>query len=206
MVEVKGPSAETSQELKTFGVITMPKRTREHHAWLLEQLTDPRAIATYLDAAINDSQEMFLIALRNVAEAHKMSRVADKAGVGRESLYKTLSNEGNPRLNTLEAVLGAVGVKISIQPQQQLATTGSTGGGQSNRAILGGTVILMEAKTKDQKYSNASSTLIQIYGQTWNGGNYTVTSPPSDPNALNAMVANLLPAQGSVTGRDEYAD
>ena len=47
----------------------MPKRTRDYHEFLLEQLTDPVFAAGYLNEARQDSQKMFLKALRNVAEA-----------------------------------------------------------------------------------------------------------------------------------------
>ena len=76
----------------------MPKRTRSYRSWLLGQLTDPRIAADYLNAARGDSPKMFLVALRNVAKAHQMAKVAKSAGVARESLYNTLSRGGNPRL------------------------------------------------------------------------------------------------------------
>lgn len=45
-----------------------------------------------------DSQNLFLLAIRNVAEAHgRMAKLAQKAHLGRESLYKTLSDKGNPK-------------------------------------------------------------------------------------------------------------
>ena len=93
----------------------MPKRTSDHHSWLLKQLTNPIVASNYLNAAISDSPDMFLVALRNVAEAHKMAKVADEAGVAREALYRTLSEEGNPRFDTLGAILKAVGLRISVE-------------------------------------------------------------------------------------------
>ena len=45
-----------------------------------------------------------------------MANVAQAAGVPRESLYRALSDEGNPRLDTLLKVLGALGVKLSVSP------------------------------------------------------------------------------------------
>ncbi|PYV27019.1 MAG: putative addiction module antidote protein, partial [Acidobacteria bacterium] len=57
-----------------------------------------------------------LVALRNVAKAHQMAKVAKSAGVARESLYNTLSRGGNPRLNTLDSVLKAMGLKIAVEP------------------------------------------------------------------------------------------
>lgn len=93
----------------------MPKRSTDHHSWLLDRLVDSQEATHYLNAAIEDSPEMFLKALRNVAEAHKMAQVAKKAGVVREALYTTLSKEGNPRLRTLRAVLKAVGLRMTVE-------------------------------------------------------------------------------------------
>src|SRR6266404_3918116 len=93
----------------------MPKRTSDHRSWLLKQLTKPIVAANYLNAAISDSPDMFLVALRNVAEAHRMAKVAGEAGVAREALYKTLSEEGNPRFDTLGAILKAVGLRIAVE-------------------------------------------------------------------------------------------
>ncbi len=96
----------------------MPKRTRDYHEFLLEQLTDPVFAAGYLNEARQDSQKMFLKALRNVAEAHRMAIVAAEAGVNRESLYKTLSEDGNPRLETYDSVLSALGIDYDFRPKQ----------------------------------------------------------------------------------------
>jgi probable addiction module antidote protein len=95
----------------------MPKRTRDYHSWQIKQLTDPQTAAGYLNAALNDSNEMFLKALRNVAEAGTIAKVAKKAGVRRESLYRTLSDRGNPRFDTLNSVLSVLGLRMGIQPR-----------------------------------------------------------------------------------------
>jgi probable addiction module antidote protein len=92
----------------------MPKRTSDYQAWLLIQLKDPQVAADYLNAALDDSPEIFLLALRNVAEAHRIAKVAEEAGVSRESLYRTLSEDGNPRLSTLKAVLEVMGLHIAV--------------------------------------------------------------------------------------------
>jgi probable addiction module antidote protein len=84
---------------------------------MLEQLADSRIAANYLNAAILDSPTLFLTALRDVAKAHKMAKVARGAGVRREALYRTLSVSGNPRLNTLDAVLKFLGLRLSVEPE-----------------------------------------------------------------------------------------
>jgi probable addiction module antidote protein len=101
----------------------MPKRTRNYHEWLYERLVNPIFAAEYVNAAAEDSPEMLLVAMRNVAEAHKMSRVALGANVNRESLYKTLSREGNPRLETLASILDVFGLKIAVVPKKRAART-----------------------------------------------------------------------------------
>jgi probable addiction module antidote protein len=93
----------------------MPKRTQSYHGWLLKKLSDPSYAKRYLKQAIADSPAMFLKALRNVAEAKGMSKVAEEAGVNRESLYRTLSEEGNPEYRTFNSLLVALGVKLTVE-------------------------------------------------------------------------------------------
>jgi probable F420-dependent oxidoreductase len=54
-------------------------------------------------------------ALRRVAEARGLAKVAKTAGVERESLYRALSPRGNPRLSTLVAVTKAMGLKLTFE-------------------------------------------------------------------------------------------
>ena len=98
----------------------MPKRSRDYVAGLVEDLEDPTMATHYLNAALEDSEEMFLLALRDVAEAHRMAKVAADAGLSRESLYRTLSNKGNPRLSSLVGVLRAVGLKIRVETESAI--------------------------------------------------------------------------------------
>src|SRR5438034_1075498 len=73
-----------------------------------------REDASYLNAAMEDSEEMFLVALRDVAEAKQMAKVAEGAGVARESVYRMLTAKGNPTYTSLLGILHAVGLKIKI--------------------------------------------------------------------------------------------
>jgi len=57
------------------------------------------------------------VALRTVADAlGGMGALAEKTGLSRETLYRTLSDKGNPRLDTLGAILSAFGLRLSVQP------------------------------------------------------------------------------------------
>ncbi len=93
-------------------------KTESYDAFLQEQLRDPELAAEYLTAAIEeDSPELFLIALRNVAEAHGgLGAIADATQLNRQTMYRTLSNEGNPTLSTLLTILRAVGLNLSFTP------------------------------------------------------------------------------------------
>lgn len=58
-------------------------------------------------------------ALRTVADAvGGMTALAEKTGLSRETLYRTLFERGNPRLDTLAAILAAFGLRLSVQPGQ----------------------------------------------------------------------------------------
>jgi probable addiction module antidote protein len=57
------------------------------------------------------------VALRTVADAvGGMTALADKTGLSRETLYRTLSERGNPRLDTLAAILAAFGLRLTVRP------------------------------------------------------------------------------------------
>ena len=91
--------------------------TVSHRERLIEELrADPELAAEYLNAAAGDGDpHVYLSALRTVAEAQGMAKVAKAAGVPRESLYRALSARGNPRFTTLHAVLKAAGLKMAVQ-------------------------------------------------------------------------------------------
>ena len=89
-------------------------QTGSYKESLLEALKNPEEASAYLNAAIEDSEAAFLKALRNVAQAQSMTRIAAEAGVQRETLYRSLSEGGNPTLGTLASVLDALGLRLSI--------------------------------------------------------------------------------------------
>ena len=77
----------------------------------------PDFAAEYLKAALEDQDELgvLLIALRHLAQAQGIAKVAKAAGIERESLYRALSAHGNPRLSTLAAVTRAIGLKLTFE-------------------------------------------------------------------------------------------
>jgi len=82
-------------------------------------LKDHKEAAAYLNAAIEEGDRaVFLLALRNVVEAHGgMAAIAEKAKLSRESLYRMLSRRGNPEIKSLLSLLHAMGLRLSISPQ-----------------------------------------------------------------------------------------
>lgn len=82
-----------------------------------EYLNTEADIAAYLNAVVEENDPMLLqAALGDIAKARGMSNVARAAGVGRESLYKSLSISGNPSFQTIVKVSRAFGLKMVFEP------------------------------------------------------------------------------------------
>ena len=81
-----------------------------------DELLDPEFAASYLEAALQEGgRETFLIALKDIAAAQGgMTRLAKQTSLGRESLYKSLSEQGNPEFRTVLAVMDALGLRLSV--------------------------------------------------------------------------------------------
>jgi len=91
--------------------------------FLLHELLDPDRAAAYLTAALEDGEEVFLLAVRDVVEAHGgIGPLAKLTQLNRENLYAMLSQTGNPRLSSLTTILDALGFAISVRPKLQGAT------------------------------------------------------------------------------------
>ena len=94
----------------------MKKITEKYVDNLKEDLLDPGEAAEYLNVALEDgSQEVFLMALKDVANAKGISEIARITNLNRENLYRILSTNGNPKLKSLSSVLHSVGLKLSIE-------------------------------------------------------------------------------------------
>jgi probable addiction module antidote protein len=92
----------------------MPKRPSS--VGLSQRLREPDYVTEYLNAALRDSNQGFLLALRDVADALSMSEISKSSGLDRVNLYRMLSERGNPRLSSLIAVLASVGLEIRVAP------------------------------------------------------------------------------------------
>lgn len=83
-------------------------------------LKNDEMMAAYLASVLEDgTPEEFIQALNTVARAKGMSELAEKTGIGRESLYKTLSSE-KPRFDTILKIINALGLTLSFSPKQTI--------------------------------------------------------------------------------------
>ncbi len=79
--------------------------------YMVESMKDPTHAAAYIESVIElDDPAALLEALRHVAKAYGMDELGDK------SLFKALNENGNPTLNTVNKVLHAVGLRLSVAP------------------------------------------------------------------------------------------
>ncbi len=91
-------------------------RLKNYRTDLLGRLKNPDYAAEYLDQVLAENDRAaFLVALKDVVEATGgMSEMAKRVGLTRPSLYKVFSNRGNPTLETLQAILEALGLRVTI--------------------------------------------------------------------------------------------
>ena len=87
-----------------------------YHKILIKALKDPAEAAAYLDAVLEEGDpQMFLVALKNVAEASggmvKLSRTAKRS---RANLYRIFSKSGNPEIQTLANILDTFGLRLAV--------------------------------------------------------------------------------------------
>jgi probable addiction module antidote protein len=84
-----------------------------------EHLVTDEDMAAYLEAALQEGDSALIAAaLGDIARAKGMSQIARDAGLGRESLYKALSADGNPEFATIMRVVSALGLRLHASPAQ----------------------------------------------------------------------------------------
>ncbi len=91
--------------------------TKSYDDLLTEELRDPELAASYLSEALRDgSLDLFLIALRNVAQARGgLGTLSGETSLNRQNLYRMLSEDGNPTLANLMKVLAVLGIGIEFR-------------------------------------------------------------------------------------------
>jgi len=82
-----------------------------------EHLETKEDMAAYLEAALEDGDPSLIVAaLGDIARSKGMTQISRETGLGRESLYKALSTEGNPEFATVLKVLQALGLRLQVTP------------------------------------------------------------------------------------------
>ncbi|MCL2537619.1 MAG: putative addiction module antidote protein [Coriobacteriia bacterium] len=80
-----------------------------------DYLKSEEDIAAYLDAVLEDNDpQLLIVALGDIARARGMTQLAEKVGVSRESLYRSLSIDGNPSAATVLKIVGALGLQLHV--------------------------------------------------------------------------------------------
>jgi len=94
-------------------------KTKLHDYDVAMHLRTSEEMAAYLDAAFEESDTdaaLIASALGDIARARGIAELSRETGLGRESLYKALSAEGNPQLSTVLKVAKALGLQFHVKP------------------------------------------------------------------------------------------
>jgi probable addiction module antidote protein len=109
----------TSKKQKLTGVSTKNKlllKIENYDSYLIKELKDLDYAAGYLKEAIEEGEEVFLIALKNVAIAQGGIKILSEATkLNRENLYHMLSKKGNPLFVNINTILNELGLEISFE-------------------------------------------------------------------------------------------
>lgn len=81
-----------------------------------DYLDNPEMIQEYLNAAIEDNDpELLRLALGDIAKAQGMTAIAKKANLSRQNLYKVFAENSNPKFETIQKVVAALGLKLKVE-------------------------------------------------------------------------------------------
>ena len=82
-------------------------------------LDSAEAIAAYLDAWLEDGTPQELRnALATIARSKGISELARRSGISRPGIYKALGEDGNPSFETIRSILGAMGLRLTVEPAE----------------------------------------------------------------------------------------
>lgn len=101
------------------------KKSRDFKEYHINKLRNPNEARIYLSVALEEYEkdkdiEAFLLALRDVAEAQGgLSKLSKRTHLNRQNLYKILSSRGNPKLETVGAILGGLGFRLSVEQVEE---------------------------------------------------------------------------------------
>ena len=86
-----------------------------------DYLDDPQVIASYLNTVLEEgNSDELIVALGHITKAIGMTKIAEKTGMSRPSLYKALSEGAKPQFETIHKVLKAIGGQIQVKVSREL--------------------------------------------------------------------------------------
>lgn len=92
-----------------------------YEPYLLEDLKDLEYAAGYLSTALQEGEQIFYLALKNVAKAQGgIKSLSESTNLNRESLYDMLSEKGNPLFNNISKILNSLGIDIHFKIKKKL--------------------------------------------------------------------------------------
>lgn len=96
--------------------------TVDYESGLLKRLQDPEYASEYLNEALRKgNQDVFMLALRDVTKAKGIARAAQESNLNRETMYRMLSENGNPNLSSLNKLLDTLGLTLTIGRKETAA-------------------------------------------------------------------------------------
>jgi probable addiction module antidote protein len=100
---------------------TKTKKTKVRPFDAADYIETPKDVALFLEAAFegafeDDNPSLIAAALGDIARSKGMAAIAEETGLNRETLYRALSADGNPTLETIQSVLKALGVRLAVVP------------------------------------------------------------------------------------------
>lgn len=112
-------------------------KLRDFEETFADDFRNPELFVPMLNGLLQDNDaRAFLSGLRDVAKAHGFASVAEAANVNRENLYRSLSGDKNPRIETVAAVLKALGYRFAIVPDVPDEFTDTTDEGADTDARI----------------------------------------------------------------------
>ena len=100
----------------------MTQPSRSYQDEFLTDLSNPEEAVAYLNAALEEGvQAVFLLALRNVADAYGIKRLSEQTHLNRESMDRMLSDQGNPQLSSLIAILESLGLRLTVEARETVS-------------------------------------------------------------------------------------
>ena len=91
--------------------------------FMTEQLRDPELACHFITEAIEENDPEYLkVALGDIVKSYGVANISDKSGISRQTIYKMLSENGNPTHKNLVAILDALGLELTVRPKKSVAS------------------------------------------------------------------------------------